>query len=54
MKMAQCASLIAPYGLCAARVPEKSKRGIATPRQDIDLIRTRFAEAERHYRGRQN
>jgi phage-related protein len=33
---------------------KKSKQGIATPKQDIDLIRTRFAEAERHYRGRQN
>lgn len=33
---------------------KKSKRGIATPKQDIDLIRARFAEAERHYRGRQN
>lgn len=33
---------------------KKSKRGIATPRQDIDLIRTRLAEAERHSRERQN
>jgi phage-related protein len=33
---------------------KKSKRGIATPRQDMDLIRRRFAEAERHHRERQN
>lgn len=33
---------------------KKSKTGIATPKQDIDLIRRRFAEAERDYRGRQN
>lgn len=28
---------------------KKSKRGIATPKQDIDLIRRRLAEAERDY-----
>lgn len=33
---------------------KKSKTGIATPKQDIDLIRRRFAEAERDYKGRQN
>ncbi len=33
---------------------KKSKRGIATPKPDIDLIRKRFAEAERDYKGRQN
>jgi len=33
---------------------KKSKRSIATPRQDIDLIRRRLAEAERHTRERQN
>lgn len=33
---------------------KKSKSGIATPKQDIDLIRKRLAEAERHYRERQN
>jgi phage-related protein len=33
---------------------KKSKRGIATPKQDIDLIRRRLAEAERHHRERQN
>jgi phage-related protein len=33
---------------------KKSKRGIATSKQDMDLIRTRFAEAERHHKGRQN
>lgn len=33
---------------------KKSKRGIATPKQDIDLIRRRLAEAERDYRERQS
>jgi phage-related protein len=33
---------------------KKSKSGIATPRHEIELIRRRFAEAERHYRERQN
>jgi phage-related protein len=33
---------------------KKSKRGIATPKQDIDLIRQRLAEAERDHRERQN
>jgi phage-related protein len=33
---------------------KKSKRGIATPKPDIDLIRSRLAEAERDYKGRQN
>jgi phage-related protein len=33
---------------------KKSKTGIATPKQDIDLIRRRFAEAERDYKARQN
>ena len=33
---------------------KKSRRGIATPKQDIDLIRRRLAEAERDYRERQN
>ncbi len=33
---------------------KKSKRGIATPKQDIDLIRRRLAEAERHHRERQD
>lgn len=33
---------------------KKSKRGIATPKQDIDLIRQRLAEAERDHRKRQN
>ena len=32
---------------------KKSKSGIATPRHEIELIRTRLAEAERHYRERQ-
>jgi len=30
---------------------KKSKSGIATPKQEIALIRRRFAEAERHFRG---
>jgi phage-related protein len=33
---------------------KKSKRGIATPKLDVDLIRNRFREAERDYKGRQN
>jgi phage-related protein len=33
---------------------KKSKRGIATPKPDIDLIKGRFAEAQRDYKGRQN
>ena len=31
---------------------KKSKRGIATPKQDIDLIKRRFAEAQRDYKER--
>ena len=31
---------------------KKSKSGIATPNHEIDLIRARFAEAERHHRER--
>jgi phage-related protein len=33
---------------------KKSKRGMATPRQELDLIRSRLAEAERLHRERQN
>ncbi len=33
---------------------KKSKRGIATPKKDIDLIRHRLAEAERRHRESQN
>ena len=33
---------------------KKSKRGIATPKPDLDLIKRRFAEAERHCKERQN
>ena len=33
---------------------KKSKRGIATPKSDMDLIRMRFAEAECFHRERQN
>ena len=33
---------------------KKSKRGVATPQKDIDLIRSRLADAERLHRERQN
>ena len=33
---------------------KKSKTGIATPKKDLDLIRQRYAEAERHHKERQN
>jgi phage-related protein len=33
---------------------KKSKRGIATPKEDIDLIKRRLAEAARRHRERQN
>lgn len=33
---------------------KKSKKGIATPQKDIELIRQRLAAAERDYRKRQN
>jgi phage-related protein len=33
---------------------KKSKHGIATAKQDLDLIRMRYAEAERHHKERQN
>jgi phage-related protein len=33
---------------------KKSKRGIATPKQEIDLIRRRLAEAEREHKDRKN
>jgi phage-related protein len=33
---------------------KKSKRGIGTPKRDMDLIRHRWAEAERLHRERQN
>ena len=33
---------------------KKSKRGIATPKRDIDLVRSRLVDAQRHYRERQN
>lgn len=33
---------------------KKSKKGIATPQKEIDLIHQRLAAAERHYRERQN
>jgi phage-related protein len=33
---------------------KKSKSGIATPQKEIDLIRSRLAEAERLHRERQN
>jgi phage-related protein len=31
---------------------KKAKRGIATPRQDIELIKSRLRDAELHYRTR--
>jgi phage-related protein len=31
---------------------KKSKKGIATPRQDIDLIKSRLRDAELHFRAR--
>ncbi len=33
---------------------KKSKRGIATPKKEIDLIHKRLADAQRDYRERQN
>jgi phage-related protein len=33
---------------------KKSKRGVATPRQELDLIKRRLAEAERLHKERQN
>jgi phage-related protein len=33
---------------------KKSKRGIATPKKDLDLIQRRLAEAERLHREGQN
>jgi phage-related protein len=33
---------------------KKSKRGIATPKQTIDLIKLRMRQAEEDYRDRQN
>jgi phage-related protein len=33
---------------------KKSKSGIATPKHEIELIRQRLAEAERHHRERLN
>ena len=33
---------------------KKSKKGIATPLQDIKLIRKRFADAQQDHKGRQN
>jgi phage-related protein len=33
---------------------KKSKKGIATPQKDIELIRKRLADAEQDYKRRQN
>ena len=33
---------------------KKAKKGRATPKQELDLIRRRLAAAKRHYRGRQD
>ena len=32
---------------------KKAKRGIATPKRDIDLIKARLRDAEEHYRQQQ-
>jgi phage-related protein len=34
--------------------PKKSKRGVATPKKELDLIRQRLSDAERDYKQRQN
>lgn len=33
---------------------KKSKTGIATPQQELELVKRRLTEAEKDYRGRQN
>lgn len=33
---------------------KKSKRGIATPKRDLDLIERRLKDVQRDYKGRQN
>ena len=33
---------------------KKSTKGIATPEREIDMVRRRLADAEQHYRERQN
>ncbi len=33
---------------------KKAKKGRATPKQELDLIRRRLAEAKQHYQGRQD
>jgi len=33
---------------------KKSKKGIATPQKDIELVKQRLAAAERDYKERQN
>ena len=33
---------------------KKSKKGVATPKKEIDLVKQRLAAAETHYRERQN
>ena len=33
---------------------KKSKKGIATPKKELDLVRQRLTQAERDYRERQN
>ena len=42
----------AAYVLHAFR--KKARRGIATPKQELDFVRRRLAAAERHYRDTQN
>ncbi|HWB16725.1 MAG TPA: hypothetical protein VG538_09980 [Vicinamibacterales bacterium] len=38
--------------LRAPRVPEESTKGIATPKGDLELVRQRLVDAERHHRER--
>jgi hypothetical protein len=36
--------------LRASRLSKKSKKGMATPKYEIDLVRTRLRTAEKHYK----
>ena len=36
-------------GLCTSRVPEKSRRGVKTPKPDMDLVKQRLKLAEAWY-----
>jgi len=39
-------------GVRASSFQKKAKKGIATPQQDIELIKSRLRDAELHYRAR--